>query len=72
MVLHSESEPVMPGQGDNSREIISSLPFKEIESDFLFFKGAFDILNWDIFPSRREPRRAVEPNKSSERPSISD
>jgi hypothetical protein len=72
MVLQSESKPVMPRQEDNSWEIIPSLPFKEIESKFLFFKSAFDILYWDIFPVRREPRRAVEPNESSECPSISD
>lgn len=62
MVLQSESEPVMLRQGDNSREMILSLPFKKIQSNFLFFNSAFDILNWDIFPVRREPRRAVEPN----------
>jgi hypothetical protein len=72
MVLQSESKPVLPRQGANSRYIILSLPFKEIESEFLFFKSTFDILNWDIFPIRREPRGAVEPNESSERPSISD
>lgn len=46
--------------------------FEQVQSDFLFFKGAFNILNWDIFLVWSESRWNMEPNKTSERPSIPD